>query len=57
MKSKVYFAGVHSHGKQESLLIKIRKLFDKAGFGDMIFKGKRPCRVSACRCWMRRHIW
>ncbi|HWR60451.1 MAG TPA: DUF362 domain-containing protein [Clostridia bacterium] len=36
MKSKVYFAGVHSQGKQESLLTKLQKLFDKAGFGAMI---------------------
>jgi uncharacterized Fe-S center protein len=36
MKSKVYFASVHSHGKQESLLAKIQRLFDKAGFGEMI---------------------
>lgn len=39
MKSKVYFAGVHSHGKQESLLVKLQKLYDKAGFGDMVAKG------------------
>ncbi|MDD4503530.1 MAG: DUF362 domain-containing protein [Clostridiaceae bacterium] len=38
MKSKVFFAGVHSQGKQESLLVKMQKLFDRAGFGDMIFK-------------------
>jgi uncharacterized Fe-S center protein len=38
MKSRVYFAGVHSHGKQESLLLKMQKLFDRAGFGDMISK-------------------
>ncbi|HOE57772.1 MAG TPA: DUF362 domain-containing protein [Bacillota bacterium] len=36
MKSKVYFAGVHTQGKQESLLAKMRRLFDRAGFGDMI---------------------
>ncbi|MEA4848977.1 MAG: DUF362 domain-containing protein [Clostridiaceae bacterium] len=36
MKSKVYFAGVHSKGRQESLLSKLGKLFDMAGFGDMI---------------------
>lgn len=36
MKSKVYFAGVHTNGKQESLLVKLQQLFDKAGFGDMI---------------------
>ncbi len=38
MKSKVYFAPVHSHGKQESLLVKMQKLFDKAGFGNIISK-------------------
>ncbi len=38
MESKVYFTSVHSHGKQESLLAKMQKLFDKAGFGDMISK-------------------
>lgn len=38
MKSKVYFASVHSHGKQESLLTKLQKLYDKAGFGDMVSK-------------------
>lgn len=36
MKSKVYFAGVHSNAGQESLLVKLRKLFDRAGFGEMI---------------------
>ncbi|MBP7073432.1 MAG: DUF362 domain-containing protein, partial [Clostridia bacterium] len=36
MKSKVYFAEVHSKSGQESLLVKLRKLFDRAGFGDMI---------------------
>jgi uncharacterized Fe-S center protein len=39
MKAKVYFAGIHSHGKQESLHIKLQKLFDKAGFGNFIDKG------------------
>jgi uncharacterized Fe-S center protein len=38
MKSKVYFASVHSQVKQESLLVKLQKLYDKAGFGDMIDK-------------------
>ncbi len=38
MKSKVYFASVHSHGKQESLLVKLQKLYDKAGFGDIVSK-------------------
>lgn len=38
MKPKVYFASVHSHGKQESLHVKLQKLFDKAGFGDFIDK-------------------
>ncbi len=38
MKSKVYFAGVHSQVKQESLLVKLQKLYDKAGFGDTISK-------------------
>ncbi|NLK34921.1 MAG: DUF362 domain-containing protein [Gracilibacteraceae bacterium] len=36
MKPEVYFASVHTKGKQESLLVKMRKLFDCAGFGDMI---------------------
>lgn len=38
MKSKVYFAGVHTQSKQESLLVKVRRLFEKAGFDDMISK-------------------
>ncbi|MFZ5351915.1 MAG: DUF362 domain-containing protein, partial [Bacillota bacterium] len=36
MKSKVYFAGIHTNSKQTSLHDKIRKLFDAAGFGEII---------------------
>lgn len=39
MRSKVYFASVHTQSKQESLLVKVQKLFDRAGFGDMISQG------------------
>lgn len=38
MKSKVYFASVHSHGKQASLLYKIQKLYEAIGFDKLVEK-------------------
>ena len=41
MKSAVYFAGLRAHSDQESVTVKIQRLFDHAGFSDVISQSDR----------------
>lgn len=41
MKSPVYFAGLRAHSDQDSAATKVQRLFDKAGFPDIIAQHER----------------
>jgi uncharacterized Fe-S center protein len=41
MNSPVYFAGLRAHSDQESTVIKVQRLFDRAGFPDIVAQHDR----------------
>jgi hypothetical protein len=41
MKSAVYFASLRAHSDQESIIVKIQRLFDRAGFSDVVAPSDR----------------
>ena len=41
MKSAVYFASLRAHSDQESTTVKVQRLFDRAGFSDVVAQGDR----------------
>jgi uncharacterized Fe-S center protein len=41
MKSEVYFANLRAHSDQESTMVKVQRLFDRAGFSDVVHKDDR----------------
>ena len=41
MKSAVYFAGLRAYSDQESTMVKVQRLFDRAGFFDVVAKDDR----------------
>ena len=41
MKSAVYFASLRAHSDQESTTVKIQRLFDRAGFSDVVAQNDR----------------
>jgi len=41
MKSPVYFAGLRAHSDQESTIVKVQRLFARAGFPDIVARHDR----------------
>ena len=41
MKSAVYFASIRAHSDQESTTVKVQRLFDRAGFSDVVAQNDR----------------
>jgi len=41
MKKAVYFANLRAHSDQESTTVKVQRLFDRAGFSDVVAPGDR----------------
>jgi len=41
MKSAVYFASLRAHSDQESTTVKVQRLFDRAGFSDVVARDDR----------------
>jgi hypothetical protein len=41
MKSAVYFASLRAHSDQESTMVKVQRLFDRAGFSDVVARDDR----------------
>ena len=36
MKNAVYFANLRAHSDQENTTVKVQRLFDRAGFSDVV---------------------
>ncbi len=41
MKSLVFFASLRAHSDQESTAVKVQRLFDRAGFSDVVAQNDR----------------
>ncbi len=41
MKSAVYFASLRAYSDQESTTVKVQRLFDRAGFSDVVAQNDR----------------